>query len=57
VRERLEEHGYTLFICVSEHSAKEDLAAFDALADHRVDGLIVATRASKLGNDKLAELV
>ena len=57
VRERLDEHGYTLFICVSEHSAKEDLAAFDALADHRVDGLIVATRASKLGNDRLAELV
>ncbi len=57
VRERLEERGYTLFICVSEHSAREDLAAFDALADHRADGLIVATRASKLGNDRLAELV
>ncbi len=57
VRERLEERGYTLFICISEYSVKEDLAAFDSLADHRVDGLIVATRASKLGNDRLSELI
>jgi DNA-binding LacI/PurR family transcriptional regulator len=57
VREVLEKRGYSLFICVSEHTAKEDVKAFDALADHRVDGLIVATRASKSGNDKLQELV
>src|SRR5215510_10414577 len=53
VREVLEERGYTLFICVSEHKAKEDVQAFDSLADHRVDGVIVATRASKMGNDRL----
>src|SRR2546422_11555277 len=46
VREILEQRGYTLFICISEHSAKEDVQAFDSLADHRVDGVIVATRAS-----------
>jgi DNA-binding LacI/PurR family transcriptional regulator len=57
VREVLAARGYNLFICVSEQSAKEDLAAFDSLLDHRVDGLIVATRASKLGNDRLAEIV
>lgn len=49
--------GYSLFICISEHSAREDIAAFEALADHRVDGLIVATRANKLGNDRLGELI
>lgn len=49
--------GYSLFICISEHSAREDIAAFDALADHRVDGLIVATRANKLGNDRLEEMI
>src|SRR5213592_2895560 len=43
VREVLEKRGYSLFICVSEHSAKEDVEAFDSLADHRVDGIIVAT--------------
>src|SRR5262245_57687436 len=57
VREVLDQRGYTLFICISEHSAKEDVQAFDSLADHRVDGIIVATRASKLGNERLYELI
>jgi len=57
VREVLEKRGYTLFICISEHTAKEDVQAFDSLADHRVDGLIVATRASMSGNERLAELI
>jgi DNA-binding LacI/PurR family transcriptional regulator len=57
VREVLAARGYNLFICVSEQSAKEDVASFDALADHRVDGMIVATRASKIGNDRLSEII
>ena len=57
VRERMAEKGFTLFICVSEHSPKEDVAAFESLTDHRVDGVIVATRASKLGNDRLAQMI
>lgn len=57
VREVLEERGYTLFICISEHKAKEDVQAFESLADHRADGIIVATRASKSGNDRLQELI
>lgn len=57
VREVLEKRGYTLFICISEHSPKEDVEAFDALADHRADGIIVATRASRLGNVKLEGLI
>jgi DNA-binding LacI/PurR family transcriptional regulator len=57
VRQVLEARGYTLFICISEHSANEDVQAFDSLADHRADGIIVATRASKSGNERLEELV
>jgi DNA-binding LacI/PurR family transcriptional regulator len=57
VREVMSAKGYNVFICVSEHSAREDIAAFESLADHRVDGVIVATRANKLGNDRLAELI
>src|SRR5215216_2460177 len=57
VREVMSAKGYNVFICVSEHSAKEDMAAFEALADHRVDGIIVATRANKMGNDRLAEMI
>ncbi len=57
VRDVMSAKGYNVFICVSEHSAREDLAAFEALADHRVDGVIVATRTNKLGNDRLAEMI
>ena len=57
VREVLDERGYTLFICISEHTAKEDVQAFDSLADHRADGIIVATRASKTANERLDELI
>src|SRR6266536_6324453 len=57
VREVLEERGYTLFICISEHSAKEDVQAFESLADHRADGIIVATRASQTANERLVELI
>lgn len=57
VRDVMSAKGYNVFICVSEHSAREDIAAFEALADHRVDGIIVATRANKLGNDRLAEII
>ncbi len=57
VRQVLEERGYTLFICISEQSAKEEIQALDSLADHRADGIIVATRASKTGNERLDELI
>ncbi|HEX8146107.1 MAG TPA: LacI family DNA-binding transcriptional regulator [Pyrinomonadaceae bacterium] len=57
VREVMSARGYNVFICVSEHSAREDIAAFESLADHRVDGVIVATRANKLGNDRLSEMI
>lgn len=57
VRAVMSAKGYNVFICVSEHSAREDLAAFEALADHRVDGCVVATRANKLGNDRLVEMI
>jgi len=56
VRESLSARGYNLFICISEHSAKEDIAAFEALVDHNVDGIIVATRSNREGDDRLTEI-
>lgn len=56
VRETLSFRGYNLFICISEHSAKEDIAAFQALVDHNVDGLIVATRSNSEGDERLSEI-
>lgn len=56
VRENLSFRGYNLFICISEHSAKEDIVAFDSLVDHNIDGIIVATRSNKEGDARLKEI-
>lgn len=57
VRDVTTQRGYNLFICISEHSAKEDVAAFEALTDHQVDGIIVATRSNRIGDNYLAEMI
>ncbi len=57
VREVLTARGYTMFVCVSDQSVKEEAEAFESLADHRVDGMIVATRASRKGNAHLTTLL
>lgn len=56
VRETLSAHGYNLFICISEHSAKEDIIAFRSLVDHNVDGIIVATRSNREGDEYLRDI-
>lgn len=56
VRETLSARGYNLFICISEHSAKEDISAFESLVDHNVDGIIVATRSNEEGDERLNEI-
>jgi len=57
VRQAATARGYNLFICISEHSAEEDIAAFEALTSHSVDGIIVATRANDSGDDYLKSIV
>ncbi len=57
VRETALAKGFNLFICISEQSAKEDITAFESLANHSVDGIIVATRANAEGNDYLRGIV
>ncbi|MBS1797113.1 MAG: LacI family DNA-binding transcriptional regulator [Acidobacteria bacterium] len=56
VREHLAVRGYSLFICISEQSAQEDITAFNSLVDHNADGIIVATR-SNTGGDKRLEAI
>ena len=56
VRETLSARGYNLFICISEHSAKEDIAALESLVDHNIDGIVVATRSNKEGDERLTEI-
>ncbi len=57
VRQAATARGYNLFICISEHSAEEDIAAFEALTSHSVDGIVVATRANDAGDDYLKSIV
>ncbi len=56
IQETLVERGYSSFISVSERSTTREHAALRALFDHRADGLIVATRETKSGNDFLLRL-
>jgi DNA-binding LacI/PurR family transcriptional regulator len=56
VRTRLWSSGYNLFICISEHSATEDITAFESLVDHNVDGIIVATRSNAEGDEHLRDI-
>jgi DNA-binding LacI/PurR family transcriptional regulator len=57
VRETLLDQGFNLFICISEYGAKEDVIAFESLANHSVDGIIVATRSNAGGDAYLRGLV
>lgn len=57
IRETLISKNYNLFICISEHSAKEDIVAFESFGNHIVDGIIVATRSNKEGDEYLREIV
>lgn len=57
VRATLLNRGFSLFICISEHSAREDIIAFESLANHSVDGIIVATRSNEGGDRYLRETV
>lgn len=57
VRETLLIRGFNLFICISEQSAKEDIVAFESLANNSVDGIIVATRSNDGGDKYLREII
>jgi DNA-binding LacI/PurR family transcriptional regulator len=53
MRQVLDPRGYTAFICLSENSAAHEQSSMKALYQHRVDGLIVATRTTLPGNESL----
>ncbi len=57
VRKTLLDRGFSLFICISEHSAKEDIVAFESLVNHSVDGIIIATRSNDGGDKYLRGIV
>jgi DNA-binding LacI/PurR family transcriptional regulator len=56
IQEALIPRGYSSFISASERSVQREQAALRAFFDHRVDGIIVATRETKAGNEFLLRL-
>jgi DNA-binding LacI/PurR family transcriptional regulator len=56
IEEVLRERGYASFISTSERSTAREQEGLRALFDHRADGLIVATRETKIGNEYLERL-
>ena len=51
-----DEAGYTTFIAATSRSVDREKASLQAFVDHRVDGLIVATRGNKIGDAALKRL-
>ena len=57
IQEVLLSRGYASFIGLTERSTERERAELQALFDHRVDGIVVATRETKAGNDLLLRLI
>ncbi len=56
IRKILDARGYAAFICLSENSGLQEQASLRALYERQMDGMIVATRATSLGNQTLLAL-
>jgi DNA-binding LacI/PurR family transcriptional regulator len=56
VKQVFDEAGYSTFIALSSRSVEQETASLRAFTDHRVDGLIVATRGTKMGDEVLRSL-
>jgi DNA-binding LacI/PurR family transcriptional regulator len=48
--------GYTVFITTTSRSSELEVAGLHAFCDHRVDGIIVATRGTKIGDSALKRI-
>ncbi|HEX5284894.1 MAG TPA: LacI family DNA-binding transcriptional regulator [Bryocella sp.] len=57
VKKVLDAAGYTAFLSVCDHGMEQERAGLQAFVDHRVDGLIVGTRGTNIGDRVIRELV
>lgn len=56
IKQVFDPEGYTVFIATSNRSVQQENASLQSFLDHRVDGLIVATRGTAMG-DKILHSV
>jgi len=52
----LQAHGYTTFLATSNRSVQQEKEGLVAFAHHRLDGILVATRGTQMGNEMILEL-
>ena len=52
----LREAGYTGFIATAERSVEHERLAMQSLVDHRIDGMLVATRGTQMGDVALKQM-
>jgi DNA-binding LacI/PurR family transcriptional regulator len=45
--------GYTAFIATANHSVEQETSGLQAFIDHRIDGLVIATHNTKVGDEAL----
>src|SRR5215469_2394689 len=57
IRKVLDKEGYTAFLSVSDGGVEQERTGLQAFVDHRVDGLIVATQSSNIGDQVIKTLV
>jgi DNA-binding LacI/PurR family transcriptional regulator len=56
LKQVLDEAGYTAFITVAGKGVDQERAGLQSFVDHRVDGLVVATRGTSIGDETIKEL-
>ena len=56
MKQVLDAAGYTAFIALSGTGINDERSGLQSFVDHRVDGLLVATRGTEAGDQMLAEL-
>jgi DNA-binding LacI/PurR family transcriptional regulator len=56
VKQIFEQAGYTVFFTTAGRGVEQERAGLQALVDHRVDGLVIATRGTLIGDAVVKEL-
>lgn len=57
MKEILELNGYTAFIATANRNVSEEKAGLEAFIDHGVDGILVATIGTQLGDGAIGDVV
>ena len=57
IQQVLDGAGYSAFLATAHRSVEMESSALHAFVDHRVSGIIVATRGTEIGDEAIAEIM